>query len=90
MHYFYDAQNRWIGQTVSTPGRAVQETSFAYAGNQIVLQFDGTSLESHRLRSPLAVANLSHRYLWGPAVDQILAGETRDRASLSRATCSCR
>ncbi|MGO8747390.1 MAG: RHS repeat domain-containing protein, partial [Thermoguttaceae bacterium] len=76
VHYFYDAQNRWIGQTVSTPGRAVQETSFAYAGNQIVLQFDGTSnAGSTGSASPLTVASLSHRYLWGPAVDQILAGE---------------
>ena len=77
VHYFYDAQNRWIGETISTPGQAVQETSFAYAGNQIVLQFDGTSstTSSTGFASPLAVANLSHRYLWGAAVDQILAGE---------------
>jgi RHS repeat-associated protein len=70
VYYTYDAENRWIGQTVSIPGQAVQETSFGYCGNQIVLQFDGTSSTT-----PLGVANLSHRYLWGPAVDQILAGE---------------
>ena len=70
VHYTYDAENRWIGETVSIPGQAVQETSYAYCGNQIVLQFDGTSSTS-----ALGVANLSHRYLWGPAVDQILAGE---------------
>ena len=70
VNYYYDAENRWIGETVSIPGQAVQETSYAYCGNQIVLQFDGTSSTG-----PLGVANLSHRYLWGPAVDQILAGE---------------
>ena len=70
MNYYYDAENRWIGESVSIPGQAVQATSYAYCGNQIVLQFDGTSSSS-----PLGVANLSHRYLWGPAVDQILAGE---------------
>ena len=26
VHYFYDAQNRWIGETISVPGQAVQET----------------------------------------------------------------
>jgi RHS repeat-associated protein len=70
VHYYYDAENRWIGETVSIPGGAVENTSYAYCGNQIVLQFDGTSSTS-----PLGVANLSNRYLWGPAVDQILAGE---------------
>jgi RHS repeat-associated protein len=70
VHYMYDAENRLIGETVLIPGQTVQDTSYAYCGNQIVLQFDGTSSTS-----PLGVANLSHRYLWGPAVDQILAGE---------------
>jgi RHS repeat-associated protein len=68
--YTYDAENRWIGESVSIPGQAVRDTSYAYCGNQIVLQFDGTFSTT-----PLTVANLSHRYLWGPAVDQILAGE---------------
>ena len=85
VHYFYDVQNRWIGETISVPAQAVQETSFAYNGNQIVLQFDGTQTSplpsgegqgEGGFASPLTAANLSHRYLWGPAVDQILAGET--------------
>ena len=79
VHYYYDAENRWIGETVSIPGQAVQDTSYAYCGNQIVLQFDGTSPlplgEGQGEGSALTVANLTHRYLWGPAVDQILAGE---------------
>jgi hypothetical protein len=40
-----------------------------YDGQQIVMQFDGTGT------SDLTAANLSHRYLWGPAVDQLLADE---------------
>ena len=43
VHYFYDAQNRWIGESISIPGQAVQDTNFAYNANQIVLQFDGTT-----------------------------------------------
>jgi RHS repeat-associated protein len=40
------------------------ERFFAYDGNQVVLEFDGDS-----------AADLTRRYLWGPAVDQILADE---------------
>ena len=38
-----------------------------------MLQFDGTSATGSA--SALTANNLSHRYLWGPAVDQILADE---------------
>ncbi len=38
-----------------------------YDGDQAVLQFDGDT-----------AADLSHRYLWGDAVDQLLADETVD------------
>jgi RHS repeat-associated protein len=41
------------------------ERLFAYDGNQIVLDFAGD-----------AASDLAHRYLWGPAVDQILADES--------------
>ena len=40
------------------------DTYFIHHGGQIVLQFDGD-----------AAGDLSHRYLWGPAVDEILADE---------------
>jgi len=40
---------------------------WVYDGNEAVLQFDDIS-----------AAALSHRYLWGPAVDQLLADETVD------------
>jgi RHS repeat-associated protein len=45
------------------------QTRFAYDGNQIVLQFDK---DKH---GNVTDANLSHRYFWGPAVDQLLADE---------------
>ena len=67
--YIYDAFNRWIGETVDRAGQAVQQTRFVYDGNQIVLQFDKTGTGN------LAATDLSHRYLWGPAVDQLLADE---------------
>jgi RHS repeat-associated protein len=45
------------------------QTRFAYDGSQIVMQFDRAGTGA------LTAANLSHRYLWGPAVDQLLADE---------------
>ena len=71
--YQYDASNRWIGETVTTYSggspSSVHTTDFAYDGNQIVLQFnkDGTG--------NVTANDLSHRYLNGPAVDQVLADE---------------
>ena len=67
--YLYDVFDRWIGETIAVPGQAVQQTRFVYDGNQIVLQFDKTGT------GDLAASDLSHRYLWGPAVDQLLADE---------------
>ena len=70
--YLYDAFNRWIGQTITTASggvSTVQHTAFAYDGNQIVMQFDGTGT------SPLTSTSLSHRYLWGPVVDQLISDE---------------
>jgi RHS repeat-associated protein len=72
VNYTYDAFNRWIGETVTTYSgqtSTTTQTRFAYDGSQIVTQFDGAGT------SALTAANLSHRYLWGPAVDQLLADE---------------
>ena len=66
--YAYDVFNRWIGETVTAGGTTTQ-TRYVYDGNQIVMQFQGTG------SGPLAANNLSDRYLWGPAVDQLLADE---------------
>jgi RHS repeat-associated protein len=72
--YLYDVENRWIGETVNQEnGQPVQATHFAYDGNQIVLQFQGTSATGSA--SALTAANLSDRYVWGPAVDQLLSDE---------------
>jgi RHS repeat-associated protein len=68
--YLYDAENRWVGESVSVPGQPVEQIRFTYDGNQIVLEFEGTGT------APLTTANLSHRYLWQPGVvDQLMADE---------------
>jgi RHS repeat-associated protein len=70
----YDVANRWIGETVTTysggVGTVVENRGFVYDGNQIVLQFDKSG------SGGLAATDLSKRYLWGSAVDQLLAQET--------------
>jgi RHS repeat-associated protein len=70
----YDPRRRpWIGETVTTYSdgspSSVHTTDFAYDGNQIVLQFDKDGTGN------VTAADLSHRYLNGPAVDQVLADE---------------
>jgi RHS repeat-associated protein len=69
--YLYDAENRWIGETVDSDGDGDidKQIRFVYDGNQIALQFDkdGTG--------DVTGDDLSHHYLRGPAVDQILADE---------------
>ncbi len=68
--YVYDAENRWIGETISVPGQAPDQIRFVYDGNQIVLEFDKNG------SGAVTGADLSHRYLWQPnAVDQVLADE---------------
>ena len=85
----YDLENRWIGENVDSDADAEvdHQRRFAYDGNQIVLQFDGDCPDFAQQNGTvpftfdgngnplLTVANLSHRYLWGPAVDQLLADE---------------
>jgi RHS repeat-associated protein len=64
----YDAFNRWIKRTVDPDGATssapLQDTYFAYVGNQILFDFDGSS-----------ASDLAHRYTWGPSVDQFMASE---------------
>lgn len=71
--FTYDVFNRWIGREVDPDGETgsadIEQTKFVYDGGQIALQFDKTGT------GDLADSDLSHRYLWGPAVDQILADE---------------
>ena len=66
-------RHSWTGETVtaysdSSPS-SVHTTDFAYDGNQIALQFDKDGAGN------VAATDMSHRYLYGPAVDQVLADE---------------
>jgi RHS repeat-associated protein len=72
--YTYDAFNRWIGETINAGTANETKTVFAYDGNQIVMQFDKT-FDGTGGEQSAAATDLSHRYLWGPAVDQLLADE---------------
>ena len=68
VEYEYDVYNRLVHKELDADGAGTaSDTFWAYDGDQAILQFDGS-----------AAADLSHRYLWGPAVDQILADETVD------------
>jgi len=85
----YDVLNRWIGENVDSDGdgQIDQQTRFVYDGQQIVLQFDGDCPDFAQQNGTvpfttdedgapqLTAANLTHRYLWGSAVDQLLCDE---------------
>jgi RHS repeat-associated protein len=51
---------------------AIHQMAFVYDGAQIALQFEKTGT------GDISASGLSHRYLWGPAVDQLLADEHVD------------
>ena len=74
--YAYDYKNRLIGRTLDPDGTSgstdIEQTIYVHDGDQIAMQFDKTGT------GDLAAGDLSHRYLWGQAVDQILADETVD------------
>ncbi len=69
--YSYDLENRLLGENLDSNGDGVvdHQTRYAYDGRQIIAEFDkdGTG--------DVTAANLSHRYAWGQAVDQVLADE---------------
>ncbi len=62
--YQYDGTGRQIGRTDTTYGTGGTTTTqrYVFDGTNMVLAFDGNG-------------NLTDRYLWGPAVDQVLADE---------------
>ena len=71
VEYTYDYQNRLVKRSYDpdAAGNEVAEvTTWIYDGTQMVLQFDGSG--------DLNNDDLSHRYMYGPIVDQILADET--------------
>jgi len=67
VEYAYDAFNRRIAKTIDADGPGGSDPTrvfFSWEHDQIVLQFDGDEAD-----------DLSHRYLYGLLVDQILADE---------------
>jgi RHS repeat-associated protein len=74
VEYKYDADDQLIARKVflAASGTAAESQVFLYQHGQMVLQLDGTG------NAPLDESNLSHRYLWGPAVDMLLADEHVD------------
>jgi RHS repeat-associated protein len=77
VQYRYDYANRLISRMLDGDGASgtadVEKTAYVYDGSQIALQFNKTSATGSA--SALSASDLSHRYLWGPAVDQLLADE---------------
>jgi RHS repeat-associated protein len=74
IEYAYDYANRWVYKRLDDDGdgHAEQRRIFIYDGNQIVMDFWRTN------SGDMQVGQLRERYLWGPAVDQILAEEAVD------------
>ena len=71
VRYWYDYQNRLVRKLgdLDGDGDYEQKQNFAYDGNQIVLDFRRTG------SGQVQAGDLEWRYLWGAAVDQILAEE---------------
>lgn len=71
--HVYDAENRWIGQTIDHDGdsgaAAIDQVFRVYDGGQVVFKFEKTGAGA------VTKDDLTERYLWGPAVDQLLAVE---------------
>jgi RHS repeat-associated protein len=66
VEFAYDALNRRIAKTV-TAGGASETTHFVYDFSNILLEFHDADAEGP------SAAQLQRRYLYGPAVDQVMA-----------------
>jgi RHS repeat-associated protein len=75
--YSYDALNQLVGREEAYYDGSNEKSVFVHEDGQIVLQFHEELLGSIPV-GDLAADDLSHRYLWGPAVDQLLAEEHVD------------
>jgi RHS repeat-associated protein len=67
--YVYDLNQRLIKRTIDADGAGAGTTAtehFVYDGNQIIFTFDESATGDQ----------LTHRYLWGPQVDQLIVDET--------------
>jgi RHS repeat-associated protein len=71
VHIWYDYADRWVRKVLDSNGDQTPDAGsvFVYDGREMILQFDKTGT------GDMVASNLSHRYLWGTAVDQILADE---------------
>ena len=86
--FAYDYLNRWVATEVdATPGTAGGETSeyFVYGGATLldgVSPWDRAAVDSRDIGQITLrlddTEKITNRYLWGPAVDQILADEQVD------------
>jgi RHS repeat-associated protein len=71
VEYAYDFGNRWVRKVLNSDGNGTANAStiFVHDDNQIALQFDDVGSGN------LTDDDLSHRYLRGPTVDQLLTDE---------------
>jgi RHS repeat-associated protein len=76
VNYYYDAFNQLVTRVEDPDGadtnEEIDQTFYFYDQGQVALEFHKTGTES------LEADDLAHRYLWGPAVDQLLADEQVD------------
>jgi RHS repeat-associated protein len=72
--YVYDAYNRLIRRTVDAAGTNNDRDEFfaGFDGHQSTLEFEATG------NSGATATDLTHRRLWGPFVDQLMASEQVD------------
>ena len=77
IRYWYDYQNRMVRKLgdLNGDGDYEQKQNLVYDGNQVVMDFRRTG------SGLVQTGDLEWRYLWGPAVDQILAEENVDNGS---------
>jgi RHS repeat-associated protein len=76
--YVYDAFNQLVNRVVDPDGigsAPLDRTINVYDDEQVVLEFRKAGSGN------IAASDLSHRYLWGPAVDQLMADEQVDWVS---------
>jgi RHS repeat-associated protein len=68
----YDPLNQLVRNIVTTNPGGTVKTAFYYDDGQVVLQ------QNRNTVGAVTAGDLSHRYLWGDAVDQLLADEQID------------
>gem|GEM_PF-1314195 len=80
VRYLYDSQDRWIGRVLDADGDGPAEAVASYFVYDIGtpegrVTPDPAARAGQMLLELDAQGRVTHRYLWGPAVDQILADE---------------